>query len=207
MKKIFLMVCLLALAGGIGGFLGGRSRALYSISPPRSSVRVLSHIGLPTYDARAVPLLTPVPRVPFPAAHSAPAARGSRNATENLPLHAKTPFSLPMAFEPNRSQADPGIQFIGRGRGLSVYLTNRGIDLQVFSRAAPVSSNDSGTSGLLQMTLADESHLDWAGQEALPGKSNYIIGNNPRHWRTNIPHFCQGRSLRKEQQPRCLSLR
>src|SRR5271156_577738 len=137
MKKMFLMVCLLALAGGIVGFLGRRYLALHSISPPRLRVDVLPQMGLSTYHARAEPLLTPVPsvpRIPLPAAPSALAAPASRNAPENLPLHAKGPFSLPMAFEPNIGQADPSIQFIGRGRGLSVYLINCGIDLQISSR-------------------------------------------------------------------------
>ena len=50
---------------------------------------------------------------------------------------AKAPFSLPVAFEPNMGQADLSIQLIGRGRGLSVYLTRRGIDLQVPSPSLP----------------------------------------------------------------------
>ena len=29
------------------------------------------------------------------------------------------------------------------------------------------------------------------GLDELPGKSNYFIGNDPKKWRTSIPHFAK----------------
>ena len=29
------------------------------------------------------------------------------------------------------------------------------------------------------------------GLEQLPGKSNYFIGDDPRKWRTNVPHYAR----------------
>ena len=31
------------------------------------------------------------------------------------------------------------------------------------------------------------------GLEELPGKSNYFLGNDPKKWRTNVPHFARVR--------------
>ncbi len=32
---------------------------------------------------------------------------------------------------------------------------------------------------------------DVAGLEELPGKSNYFIGNDPKKWRSNVPHYAR----------------
>src|SRR5882724_8756334 len=29
------------------------------------------------------------------------------------------------------------------------------------------------------------------GEDPLPGKTNYFFGNDPRHWRTNVPNFAR----------------
>ncbi len=44
------------------------------------------------------------------------------------------------------------------------------------------------------MTLAANSPLDWTGQEELPGKTNYFLGNDPRLWHTNVPHFAKAQT-------------
>ena len=129
MKKMSLMVCLLAFAGGTSGFLGSRYH-VHSISQRRSRILALPPPVLSKYHG-LVPPLTSALRVPLAAAPFGPAALAKWPAVEKRPLHAKAPFSLPVAFEPNIGQADPSIQFIGRGRGLSVYLTDRGINLEV----------------------------------------------------------------------------
>jgi len=33
------------------------------------------------------------------------------------------------------------------------------------------------------------SRFAWRGERLLPGRSNYFIGNDPRGWRTNVPHY------------------
>ena len=35
--------------------------------------------------------------------------------------------------------------------------------------------------------------VDVTGEEPLPGKSNYFIGNDPSKWRTNVPHYAKVR--------------
>ena len=41
------------------------------------------------------------------------------------------------------------------------------------------------------MRLTDASNLAWQGREKLRGETNYLIGNDPRHWRTHVPHFAE----------------
>ena len=35
------------------------------------------------------------------------------------------------------------------------------------------------------------SRFAWRGEGLLPGRSNYFIGNDPRAWRTNVPHYSE----------------
>ena len=59
---------------------------------------------------------------------SSPISRSSRHASS---------FSLPVTFEPNVGQAGSGAQFIGRGKGLNVLLTEQGIAVTLPRRAQP----------------------------------------------------------------------
>jgi hypothetical protein len=187
MKKMHCMVCLLALAVGIGSLFASRYHNRRSMPSSRSPDRALPSpqgakaiIRAAHASSPRTPSLSTAARTPLP----------TRESRENLPLHAQASFSLPMAFEPNVGQANPQIQWIGRGRGLSVFLTHQGIDLQV-PTAPRAASDGAAAPRVLRLTLASKSPLDWAGQEELPGRSNYFVGNDPRLWHTNVPHFAK----------------
>ncbi|HXQ25564.1 MAG TPA: choice-of-anchor D domain-containing protein [Candidatus Acidoferrales bacterium] len=87
-----------------------------------------------------------------------------------------------MAFEPNVGQADASVRFIGRGRGLTVLLKRNEI-------AVRVSKPTSGRAGVVALRLAGEREFKWAGREKLRGETNYLIGDDSRRWRTQVPHF------------------
>jgi uncharacterized repeat protein (TIGR01451 family) len=95
---------------------------------------------------------------------------------------------LPLMFEPNQGQAnldpaDPRARFIARGSGYSLFLGSQGATLALHS-------NKSGTSEALEMKFAGAtSGLAPMGTDLLPGKSNYLLGNNPSRWRDNVPQF------------------
>lgn len=101
-------------------------------------------------------------------------------------------LSLPMTFEPNVGQADSRVQFIGRGRGLTVLLMRDQIAMR---------TGKSSTLGIRFQTASGQTPTDahhrrvsktamtWHGIERLRGESNYILGNDPRRWWTGVPHF------------------
>jgi hypothetical protein len=94
---------------------------------------------------------------------------------------------LPLRFEPNRGQADPGVDFLSRGEGYTLYLTGREAVLSLRKQA------NQPASGLLRMqfSAAEENPLASSpvGQDSLPGVSNYLIGADPAQWRTDVPAY------------------
>lgn len=90
--------------------------------------------------------------------------------------------SLPISFEPNVGQAPDGVRFLTRGSAAA--LTATGAVLA--GGATPVSLEFVGASGSARASGAGE----------LPGKANYLVGNDPSKWRTNVPTYS---SVRIEQ--------
>jgi len=125
---------------------------------------------------------------------------------------------VPLHFEPNQGQTDEQVNFLSRGSGYTLFLTATEAVLALrkpyddsHNSLAPVPDSfssplpwrerikergikdrdpESMEQTVLQMKLVGANpnpHV--AGQEELPGKVNYIIGNDPEKWRTNIPTF------------------
>jgi|GEM_PF-1556159 len=89
---------------------------------------------------------------------------------------------LPLRFEVNRGQASPQVRFISRGKGYSLLLTESEALLAI----------DSSESTLLRMRLVGANlkpHI--TGLDELPGKSNYLIGNDPGKWHINVPTYAR----------------
>jgi photosystem II stability/assembly factor-like uncharacterized protein len=84
-------------------------------------------------------------------------------------------------FEPNQGQIEPNARFIlgdgGQKRALKAFMTSGGISL-VTSR------------GPIRLELSrSNSTKQIEGTDALPGVSNYFIGNEPAKWQTSVPHY------------------
>ncbi len=94
--------------------------------------------------------------------------------------------SVPVTFEPNVGQADPRVDFIGRGMGLSVLLARDGIDV-----VGPRLPHNPRASGRIHIGLATDTGapLLWSGEGRLQAETNFFLGNDPRRWRTHVPHF------------------
>jgi hypothetical protein len=107
---------------------------------------------------------------------------------------------LPLHFEPNHGQTDERVAFVAHGRGHTVLLTPSEVVLTFATpqgqgqglTVVPAAPCDPPPATILRMRLIGANprpHI--AGREALPGKSHYVIGNHPTHWRTNIPLYAQ----------------
>ena len=86
------------------------------------------------------------------------------------------PSSLPLSFEPNVGQTDPQVQFLSRGQGYGLFLTANEAVLNLFP-SSPASSQ--GNAVLRTRIVGANGAAAVAGVDALGGKANYFIGNDP----------------------------
>lgn len=85
---------------------------------------------------------------------------------------------LEMSFERNQGQTDRQVKFLARGRGYDLFLTPAEVVLTL--RNASV----------LRLSLAGSKPASSIeGEDELPGKVNYLIGDNKQQWHTNIPTY------------------
>jgi hypothetical protein len=92
-----------------------------------------------------------------------------------------------MVFEANQGQSDPRVKFMARGAGYGLFLTS---DEAVLS----LQPSPKQAAGVLRMALAGaNSNAAVSGSNLLPGKSNYLIGNDASKWHRNVPQFARVR--------------
>jgi Domain of unknown function DUF11/Beta-propeller repeat len=93
---------------------------------------------------------------------------------------------LPLRFEPNQGQSDPQVKFLARGTGYGLFLTS--------DQAVLTLSTAAKNAAAVRMQLAGANPgATVTGARQLPGKSNYLIGNDPSKWHRNIPQYAQVR--------------
>ncbi len=113
--------------------------------------------------------------------------RGSVQGFQNQLQIASAYGRLPLGFEPNQGQSPTPVKFQARGNGYGLYLTGNEAVLALHEPSRPAS--------LLGMILEHANRLAALdSQDELPGKSNYLIGNDPTKWHRNIPQFARVRS-------------
>lgn len=90
-----------------------------------------------------------------------------------------------LRFEANRGQVDGGIDFVARGAGYEVSLSSRGASIGLDHR---------GARRVIGMSVLGASpHARAAGVGSLSGRSNYLIGSDPRRWHRDVPSFERAR--------------
>src|SRR6266852_7749052 len=88
---------------------------------------------------------------------------------------------LPLSFEANQGQLDPQVNFLSRGNGYTLFLT---------TDEAVLGLKLGSSEDFLRMQLVGaNSTTQVVGLEEQPGKSNYLIGNDPSQWHTNIANY------------------
>ncbi len=118
---------------------------------------------------------------------------------------------LPLSFEANQGQADPRAKFLSHGNGYSLLLTDTAAVLEL-SKPDPASQGPSTPkiAGMSPVALARarrpvamktdvvrmelsgaRHHSPVVGDDPLPGKSNYFVGNDSAKWHTNIPTYAK----------------
>jgi len=115
-------------------------------------------------------------------------------------LASQTYGKLPMRFEANQGQTDSRVKFLSRGSGYTLFLTANEAVLKLRKEAGnqEKSDNYSISSSLprpssltsLRMRLVNSNpEPRVSGVDEMPGRSHYLIGNDPRQWRTGVRNF------------------
>jgi hypothetical protein len=109
---------------------------------------------------------------------------------------------LPLTFEVNRGQTDSKVGFLSRGKGYDLSLSNAEAVIAQRKEGSNESSRDTqtGPAAVLRMKVvgaARAAHLE--GLDELAGKANYLVGNDPHKWLTNISTY--GRVTEKNVYP------
>jgi len=113
---------------------------------------------------------------------------------------SETYGKLPLHFEANQGQVDQRVRFLSRGSGYNLLLTSNEAVLTLSRRENNKDNNSTAERGGRErigegLIPTGNLWMRWEGAneeakiegvEGLDGKSHYIIGNDPKKWRTNI---------------------
>ena len=92
------------------------------------------------------------------------------------------------SFEANRGQTDPRVEFLTRGKGVSVFFTPAEVVLALRPRHP---GELLGGAALFLRFAGANPRPPLVGEDELPGKSNYFIGNDPGRWHTEVPTYAR----------------
>jgi hypothetical protein len=117
-------------------------------------------------------------------------AKGGLAPARSKPNAKSILSQLPMIFEPNQGQADSKVKFVAHGQGYSLSLDEAGAVLSLSgSQAARAGTKKQKLSSVRMKLVGANPAAELAGNNPLPGTSNYFIGNDPKQWHRGIPQF------------------
>src|SRR6266566_4431846 len=143
-----------------------------------------------------------------------PLAEAARNGPGDIPVATKqhlleTYGKLPLSFEANLGQTSRQIKFLSRGQGYTLFLTRHAEAVLVLGKSAPKRTpaqpadklaafvepqREAVPPAVLRMKLVGAKLTPQVeGVDEFPGKANYIIGNDRKKWRTNVPTYAKVR--------------
>jgi len=110
---------------------------------------------------------------------------------------------VPLAFEKNQGQTDSRVQFLTRGSGYKIFLTpaesvivlTRSSGARSRVREVGVKNSSFRSTGAISVVrtklIGSRADADISGLEELPGKTNYLIGNDPSQWKVGLSSFAR----------------
>ncbi len=151
--------------------------------------------------------------LPFAGGKSAP--RVAPKASAPTPASKGMAFgNIPLAFEPNYGQAgNAQVKYMARAHGYSLFLTrkeaafvmpvgpqtspllsvHKGMSLSELEKAMSAPPADNGVAVLRMEMLGASAQPQLTADDLQPGKTNYLIGKDPKNWHSNIPRYGQVR--------------
>ena len=160
--------------------LASATQASYKVPAASNSVSaapvVTKASAAQTHQAPHAPVVTSVP------ADKAPKPPITKEA-------AKEAMSkMPLTFEPNRGQIDSQVKYVARSMGYQVFMTGPASAVLKYR----ASERNAQKTDFLTMKLAG-ANTAAVGQALAPtgGVTNYILGNDPSKWLTDIPNYAK----------------
>src|SRR5579871_4992061 len=101
---------------------------------------------------------------------------------------------IPLSFEANQGQTDSQVNFLARGSGYALFLTPSeavlGLQKPVASSAVQGSTSVPQAEDVLRMQLKGGNLAPPVlGLDKQATTSNYFVGRDPSHWRTNVANY------------------
>lgn len=98
---------------------------------------------------------------------------------------------LPLSFEINHGQADAQVEFLSRGSGYTLFLTQNEAVLSLRGQAAARASEPEKSAVVRMKLLGASANPQVEGITPLQGTSNYLVGNDPDKWRKDVPQYAK----------------
>ena len=188
----------------------------------RNCLRNIRPIVLLLPLASGIALKGPYSRENFPGRTDAPISISRADAAASIKALEKADHAvqvrvmesyarLPLSFEANRGQMDSDVKFFSRGNGYCIFMTPTEAVLTLGGGSSPqpkgpklresilaldpsvVAARPRRTAVLRVKLAGANPKPQLTGEDELPGKVNYFIGNDPRKWRTNIGTYAKVR--------------
>jgi hypothetical protein len=93
-------------------------------------------------------------------------------------------LTVPLSFEPNQGQTAAAVQFLSRGSGYALFLKPGEVVLNL-GRRQPAPAVDT----LCMSLIGANGEANGVGLAPQPGVVSYLIGNDPKNWRSGIPTY------------------
>ncbi|HEX8816272.1 MAG TPA: SBBP repeat-containing protein, partial [Terriglobales bacterium] len=144
-------------------------------------------LGTAGWRCRAILATAILAAVAVGVLHFVPRAADSEATATSQPTKSASYLRLPIMFEPNQGQTAEPVKFLARGAGYGLFLT----ETEAVLVLRDASKGDrSLRESVVRMKLAKANkNPELSGDEQLPGKSNYFLGNDPAKWHRGIPQF------------------
>jgi len=118
-------------------------------------------------------------------------------SSSNMPQETRAAYgALPLVFESNEGQGDSATRFVAHGKGYALALAPTEALLSLTPPIVATSLHDRPAGNPPSPPPASTVHFRFPGanpdaamraEQPLPGIVNYLVGNDPEQWRTNIP--------------------
>lgn len=97
----------------------------------------------------------------------------------NTTVASLNQLNLPLAFSPNVGQTDESAQFVAHDMGGTLFFTANSVVLSLPDTTTPFEMQFEGANSAPVIN----------SQQQLQGKVNYILGNDPSQWHTDLPTY------------------
>jgi hypothetical protein len=130
----------------------------------------------------------------------ASAITASTPASSDAAKHVAANYGkIPLSFEPNKGQTDASVQFLSRGSGYSLFLTQGEVVLNLERQQAAAPAQDEKPAAApreashidtLRMKLVGANpHAPVAATDPQAGVVSYFVGNDSKKWHTGVPTY------------------